>query len=368
MLLRSFRKLAAALGVGGAVFLTLGSLMAQQPTFLSISDCNCPAPCPPAVGAPGEPSDVPSPGEEGEDLPEVADLSPDAGFAGGPQSAMPNAIGDSVSGVYCVVAGSILVAPGGGYRYKATSNNSAIPQCRVYYNYNYFSEVDAVSGDLQRHTFGYETIIGGGCSSVGIQVPTHYDSDELEIGDLGFYTKTILMQDCSRTISAGIGLTIPTAPDDIVNNTVVSNDAWLIAPYVATYIQAPCSNTFFQGFVQVDLPIGDNGVTVGGVATGGLQDATMFYADGSLGYWLRQDSCGNGVALMSELHYTRVLEDDVNVAAGICSLDQQQLNATVGAALVNNCWSVTPTLVLPLLPTPDRNFDWEAQVLINRRF
>ncbi|MCA9271316.1 MAG: hypothetical protein KDA41_22690 [Planctomycetales bacterium] len=336
--------------------------MAQRPEYRNVSHgVACPCPCPEDAA-----SDVPAP--EGEDLPEVADLSPDAGFAGGPQSAVPNAIGDSLGGIY-VFPGitTSVVAPGGGYRYKATSNNSAIPQCRVYYNYNYFNEVGGIDGELQRHTFGYETIVGGGCSSVGIQVPTHYASDELEIGDIGFYTKTILMQDCCRTVSAGIGVTVPTADDVAVGNVVVSNDSWIIAPYIATYMQAPCSNTFFQGFVQFDLPIGDNDVTVGGAPTGDLQDATMFYADASVGRWLCQDCCGNGVAAMAELHYTRVLEDDVN-AANVRSLDQEQLNATIGAALVNNCWSVTPALVVPLLETPDRGFDWEAQVLVNRRF
>ncbi|MCA9267677.1 MAG: hypothetical protein KDA41_04375, partial [Planctomycetales bacterium] len=62
--------------------------------------CPC-EPCQPGVSAPStEPTDdnnIPVPGSEAETLPEVADLAPDAGFAGGPQSAVPNAIGDSLS-------------------------------------------------------------------------------------------------------------------------------------------------------------------------------------------------------------------------------------------------------------------------------
>jgi hypothetical protein len=35
---------------------------------------------------------------------------------------------------------------------------------------------------------------------------------------------------------------------------------------------------------------------------------------------------------------------------------------------VRDCWDLTPAVVLPLLDDPDRYFDYEFSVHVNRRF
>ena len=103
-------------------------------------------------------------------------------------------------------------------------------------------------------------------------------------------------------------------------------------------------------------------------------EATTLYLDLGVGRWLRQDCCGNGVALQAEVHYATTLDNGGVVAGpffpdtGLILPDFSVVNATVGMPVLHNCWSVTPAVVLPLTNSQDRFFDWEATVQVNRRF
>ena len=117
-----------------------------------------------------------------EDMPDI-DLSGDTSFASAPQSAIPNAIGDSFGPCGHLILDD-LIDPlligvcAGGDRFKATHNNSAVPQTRVFYNYNRYNNAlgGIVDGgtqaiDVERSELGYEVADCCNLVSFILQVP-----------------------------------------------------------------------------------------------------------------------------------------------------------------------------------------------------
>jgi hypothetical protein len=391
--------MAAVMMASGLAFTMFGSAHAQRAVYRTVSGhghgyshgCPCPTDCPPCDGEMADDGmgEVDTGDEMGEDLPEVADLTSDASFASASQSAAPNAIGDSLHAGY-TFSGSYFfgyASPAGGRRYKVTNNNSALPQCRVFYNYNYFDAAFLLNDDeidVHHHEFGAEWAFWCNMASVQVMVPMNYsfDSDitdftngiptDTELGNVAVAVKAVMYQDCCKTISIGTGLDIPTAEDITFSDTAVftfENEGFVLSPYVALLNNVSC-NMFVQGFAQASIPLNGNGVSVdlAGLETGEITDSTLLYLDLSVGYWLNQDCCGNGVAAIVELHYTDTLDNDSVTLNGetLTSGDYELLNATIGAAVVHNCWSIRPAVSLPLLD--DRAFDYELQLQVNRRF
>lgn len=371
----------------------------------------CPTPCPPADAA--DEGEVPAPPEDEDpmDTPEMADLT-DADLASAPQSAVPGVLGDSMSFGGCGVLtfpsglgfGQISVCPSGGRKYKVTENTSPIPQHRVFYNYHYFDNAFAASDggntdsiNVSRHEFGVEWPFWCNLASVQLTVPfsdtISSDIDataglptnltDTEFGNISVAVKGILYQDCCKTISAGLGIDLPTAEDvellgnDGVNNTFFrfENEAVTLSPFVGWQVLPGC-NTWLQGFAQVAIPLNENTLVFddggGNVVTAEFEELALLHLDVSGGVWLHRDCCGNGIAFISELHYTASLSDaEVINGPGGASFAQDNidlLHATVGTAFVRGCWDVTPAFVFPLLDEPDRFFDWEFAVYVNRRF
>jgi hypothetical protein len=96
----------------------------------------------------------------------------------------------------------------------------------------------------------------------------------------------------------------------------------------------------------------------------------LFRLDGCAGYWLSRDCCNNGVVAIAELHFATSLDGEDGVVSGanvVTYEDSEQLNATLGLGVIHNCWSVYPGIALPLLDSPDRGYDWQAQILLQRR-
>mgnify|MGYP007059411997 FL=1 len=276
-------------------------------------------------------------------------------------------------------------------RFNISQNNSALPQCRVYYNYHYYNNALFVDGgtpnrlDVQRHVFGAEHAFWCDMASIGVEVPMNHTINssydftnslrDVEFGDVIVYLKGVLYQDCCSTVSAGLGVTLPTADDisfdDGVSAYEFENDVVVLSPYVAMLMADPCSNWYLHSFAQFDLPTDDYTVSANGL-TGQIDGGTIFRADASLGYWISQDCCGNGIAAIAELHYATNIEGDAIIgtagADNISNNDNEMLNATAGVNIANGCWDIRPAIVLPLFDRPDRAFDWEAKLQINRRF
>ncbi len=401
--------LAAVMAATGLVFTVCGSAHAQRAVYRNVSGYGhghaysdpCPCPTDDGAGTRGRGTgEGETDNDAGTDLPEVADLSGDTAFASASQSAAPNAIGDSLyPGINFFNASAIgseveyaLLDPAGGRRFKATHNNSAVPQTRIFASANYFHDAQfatSAAGDTQQvspwnYELGAEYAFWCNMASVQVRVPMNYGFENdltnavplatgNEFGNVQVALKTVLCQDACTTWSAGLGLDLPTADDLTVqgavggSDLVVSNDVVTLSPYLATLRSIGC-NAFAQAFAQVAIPLEENDVTVGGVLVGDYQDPTLLYLDLSLGYWLNQDCCGNGLLALAELHYTNALTDDTLAlgTAGIAVGDYEMLNATIGVSAYRNCWVVTPAVVLPILD--DAVWDYEFAVQVNRRF
>ena len=339
--------------------------------------------------------DAAAPGEE-EDLPEMADIMSDSVFACAPQCPLPNAIGDSLGGSLSISSafGTIRGYPQGGYTFMATNNNNAIPQDRVYYSYQYFSnayQVDpaaagAVDIDLQRHLFGFEKLLIGDIYAIGVQIPVHHqlasdlnantDPTEraTEIGNMTVYSKHVLFQRNNTTISGGFALNLPTGEDLAItaggDRLRIQNEAVTLTPYLAALVYDPCKCYYYHIFGQFDFALDENEIFVNGARVGQLKDVTLFRLDGSYGRWLRQDCCGNGIVAIAELHFSTTVDGDAELTNGLNTIEYEenrQLNTTLGLGVINHCWSMYPGISLPLLDSPDRTYDWEAQILFERR-
>ena len=402
LLSRPLNMLAVAAGAGSMMLAVLCSTaQAQRPTYRNISHqhssayqtashgCPCPCPSGEATPAPEDGTAVPTP--EGEDLPEVADLTGDAGFASAPQSAVPNAIGDTMGGCFSAytLGGEHYPVCPSSRRFKISENNSALPQHRVYYNFNYFDSALYVDDgtnenrlNVHRHTFGVEYAFWCDMASFGVEVPfqnginPEYDGGDItstEFENISLIFKSVLYQDCCKTLSAGLGVDLPTGPDTSLDDGGTTfdleNDVVILSPYVALLRADPCGCNFMHAFVQVDLPTDDYTVDANG-AVGEIDAGTLLHIDLSVGRWIHQDCCGNGLAVIAELHYSENLESAQTIGTGdtLSSSDNEFFNATLGANVARGCWDIRPAVVLPLLDRPDRGFDYELSLQINRRF
>lgn len=351
------------------------------------------------------------------ELPDIANI--DSNFASAPQSAVPNAIGDSLGGCGLLMipyAGgdTFDICPSGGRQFKISHNNNAVPKSRVFYTYNHFDEAigasiggnDRRAVDVDSYEFGFEYAFW--CDLISLQVnapmnntvPSHIQSPlqtlprDMQLGNVAAALKFVVLQDCRKTISFGLGVEFPTADDiridvedamaNTMHNFTLENEAITLSPFIALTGELS-HKTFFNGFVQFAIPTESNNVqnifTDGAAApeefNGNIKQLSLLYVDVSLGNWLYRDCCtGNGVAAIFEVHYTTALsrpnflgpdpEELGDSAFGYRRHDV--LNGTIGLTAFYNKWDFTIASVIPGTERPDRFFNWEVASQINRRF
>lgn len=304
----------------------------------------------------------------------------------------PNMLGDSPGyGTTITISGpgTIYTIPNTATkRFKFTENISPIPQDRVFYSYSHFDgalTVDAAAGVstyLDRHLFGGEKTFFDGLFSIELRmaVADGFDSDLStalqrggEFGNIQLGFKSLLYSGDSCLVGGGLTLSLPTADDlQFANNMEMENETVYLAPYLG-FVSTPTENCFIQGVTQFDFTLGGDTVTVGGVESGVFQEQHLFYTSLSAGSWLYRDECSkfvNGVAAMTELHYTTALNEgdtinDGNVISGPGSLDL--LNTTAGFVINKGLTNIRVAGSVPL-DWEDRFYDSEFQVQINRRF
>lgn len=371
--------------------------------------------------------DLPDPASPDAMAPDEFDLSVEAAVPAGPQSAAPNMIGDTLGfgGCGALVIGdgfsstsTIPVCPGGGRKFRAATNQSPLPQQRVFYNFHHFNAAFDVAGpnrvasvNVRRHEVGLEMLLHG-IASLQVQVPfsdsidsrlvgfdfsnsnTLPHSKDTEIGNVSLAVKSLLYQDACQTLSVGLGIDIPTAEDVVIqdlnpNDAVfnLDNETVTLSPFLGWLYQPSC-HWFGQGFVQFALPLSRNsyeyaefdssqGEFVG--SRGEWNEVSLLHVDLGVGYYLYDGSwgsctswCDSSVAGMVELHYTTTLDDEGAVAIGPDDsfiFEQYDIfNLTVGLAAAHGGWSVTPAMVVPLREPPNRSFDLEWVLQINRAF
>ncbi|EMI54694.1 putative secreted protein [Rhodopirellula sallentina SM41] len=304
----------------------------------------------------------------------------------------PNMLGDSPGyGTTITISGpgTIYTIPNTATRrFKFTENISPIPQDRVFYSYSHFDgalTVDQAAGTstyLDRHLFGGEKTFIDGLFSIELRlaVSDGFASDLStaldrggEFGNIQLAFKSLLYSGDSCLVGGGMTLTLPTADDlQFAGGMEMENETVFLAPYLG-FVSTPTENTFLQGVTQIDFALGGDTITQGG-AEDVFQEQHLFYTSLSAGAWLYRDDCStlvNGVAAMTELHYTTALNDGdtttatANIISGPGSIDL--LNTTAGFVINKGLTNIRVAGSVPL-DWDDRFYDSEFQVQINRRF
>jgi hypothetical protein len=299
---------------------------------------------------------------------------------------------------HTIVTDPVIVnIPGGGAdggirRIKVSENNCAQPRDRFIFNYNFFNDVTGGIGDVNRYTLGFEKTFWYQQASLGVSIPfaSTLANDQLvgagrlgntEWGNLHMILKLAGFRSDALIVSGGTAFAVPTAGDvrvalpDGRDVMQIRSEAFRVIPFLAT-LAAPTDRFFWQSFLSLDVDATGNSVYADATGQnlahiGNIQDATLFFADLSLGYWLYQrEFCGRaaGIASLAELHYATTIQDsDVaegnGLVVGNFTNRFDVLNLTLGAAIMSSRGvTVRPAMVLPLSDGDDRQFDYEATV------
>jgi len=303
-----------------------------------------------------------------------------------------------------------LPTAGGGRRVKIAENNKALPMNRCYFMYQHFHNALDANPNLltpgagrafsvDRYTIGLEKTFFDHCWSVDVRMPFSSDygmaTDGFaveggEIGNLAIIVKRLLVANECGAVAAGMGIDVPTGSDveGLVTpvDFTLHNDAVHLSPYVG-FLYAPTCRLFCLGFAQVDVATGGNRVDYVDTRTstpgtfGKLTEQTLLYLDLSTGYWLYRNPCGSGLtglASMVEFHYTTTLQDADVVSGDVAGANFQfgnftnrldVVNLTVGLqAEISGCTSLRVGGIFPLDESPERPFDAEFHVSLDRRF
>lgn len=320
---------------------------------------------------------------------------------------IPNMMGDMSLGPRFIIDNNgftsgydVVSTTGVGRHYKASDNNSPIPQSRVYSTFGYFDNTQLFQDlggnyrdiNTRASEFGFELAFWDNLASIQVTLPITYafdsnvdlngtDLTSTELGNVAVVLKGLLYQDSCKAISAGIALDTPTANNfsliDTNNNVYdITNDKLTLSPFIG-WTYTPSEKTFAQGFFQVAFPTGNNQFNsfpaVGINRSFEFRNQTMLYADVGVGRWLRQDCCGDGLAVMFELHYSESLDRQISdfnpgLNSTFTRTNDDSFNGTFGATLVRGPWNVNAGFAVPLLDDPDRDFDYGFIFQSNRSF
>ena len=301
----------------------------------------------------------------------------------------------------------VLPNPGAGGaganvgRLKIAENTSPIPRDRVFFNFSYFDNVPlSQSGvNVKRFTPGFEKTLLGGMVSFELRVPfastleseiiaDGITGNDVELGNMFMAFKVLLLERESWIVSAGLSMTVPTADDltvSLANGTNllgIENQSVHLMPFLGGLWQFN-DGTFVQGFMQVDVDLNGNPVSVN--QGNGLRplesahDATFFYFDIAFGKYINRCNryrAPNIRAMIPtvEFHYTRSLDQADVLRSGAFVIgedkeDIQLLNMVLGNTfrLVNNN-DITVAYGVPIGSGMDQQFDGEFRFLWNRYF
>jgi hypothetical protein len=285
-------------------------------------------------------------------------------------------------------------------RVRMQDNNSAMPQDRFYFDYNYFHNVRFTGNGFGVNRFvpGVEKTFWDGMGSVEVRMPMAvtlnsdaqlgqaFDTSSYQFGNLTVAPKLLLWASEEEAFAAGLGISLPTADDIQVFGATeqvlrVNNQSVHLIPYLA-YLYAPRRTDYFvHAFLTLDVDTAGNDVDAnlnnGGLEhVGVINDQNLLSASAALGKYVYRNECRGSrlksAAWSTELHYTTTVNNaDVIEAApfdiGSPGADLSLLNGTIGGHLQLQKSIVTVGYTVPLTSN-DRVFDGEFRVFINRPF
>jgi hypothetical protein len=251
----------------------------------------------------------------------------------------------------------------GAARHRAANNNNVLPLDRIYYTFDYSQSAlydaqnNSRSIDLRYSTFGLEKSLLDGAASAEVRLPwiTGYNDEQggnldlpaitdAELGNAYFAFKFFLHSNSNSVLTAGMGVTLPTASDAnyLLGGSpiyTIKNHAVYLQPYVA-YAAQLSRRSFFQLWAQGDFASEPNDVFITTVIAGEYQEQDLFMLDLQTGYWFYESPCSQmlqGIAGISELHYTTTLSDtDIRPITRLMMNPQNRmdvLNLTLGTHL-----------------------------------
>tara|TARA_R110002072_G_scaffold303069_2_gene492767 strand:+ start:124324 stop:126102 length:1779 start_codon:yes stop_codon:yes gene_type:complete len=292
---------------------------------------------------------------------------------------------------------------------KQAMGGSPLTRDRTFFHYDYFDQVNLGPGaDVSRFTPGFEKLIFDDLTSIELRAPfaSTLDSDininrstssnEVEFGDITLALKRVLAQGDSWLVSAGLQVSLPTADDlkySVTDGTStgeflrLENDSVHLMPFLGAVL-TPCSRSFLQAFVQLDVdasgrPVLTNANALNGGSlsqVGTLNDAAFLYVDVNTGFWLVQepeDSSATitGIAPMVELNYNASVSNSDQVTflplgtIGQRGRDVEFLNATIGCVFeLHHSSNVTVGYSVPLAGGSDEEYDGHLRVMFTQRF
>lgn len=289
---------------------------------------------------------------------------------------------------------------GGGSvgRNRFFDNGSPIPHDRVYFDYTHANNVSGLASpfNVNRYVFGVEKTFFDGVVSIDFRLPFAGTADNIQIsgasntatstefGNLGLAFKTTLVRMPNFALSAGLGLSLPTASDSQilvggVSAVEIQNRTVLLQPLIGA-VWAPTDRFYAQSGLQFDLDPSGNPVralNAGGdlARIGRLNDQEYFYFNNAIGYWLYKDSGSQGltgIALQQALYYAqsfgsvdRVNNGVVNVADLNSSLNV--VNGNTGA-IFRFAERTNLALGVSYPLGGDRYYDWNLQAQLNYSF
>ncbi len=285
-------------------------------------------------------------------------------------------------------------------RVRIQDNNSAMPQDRVYFDYNYFHNVQFTNNgvDVNRFVPGIEKTFWGGMGSLEVRVPMAatlnsdtyvgqgFETSEYQFGNVTLIPKILLWASDEEAFAAGMGIALPTANDiqifgDDDPLLRVNNQSVHLVPFLG-YLYAPQrTNYFVHAFLSVDVDTSGNdveaNVTGDGLENIGVfRDQGLLSASASLGKVVYRNNCRasrvKALAWTTELHYTATVTsadviDDGAFLIGTPRNDLSLLNGTIGGHMQLQKSIVTVGYTLPI-NSNDRVFDGEFRMFINRPF
>jgi hypothetical protein len=339
------------------------------------SYCPPPHPIPPttpaAPTAPTTPAEPTAPTAPIAPAPEAFAQAPPAGTAG-PETFNPQMLGDligySVRRVVVLPNGATAVAQvpiAARGAFKIADNESPRPQDRVFFNYNYFNNVNGSINDflprtdLHREIFGFEKTFLGGNASVGVRLPIfQIDGDggvsDSDFGDVSFVLKYAVLNDLQtgNVLSGGLVVTAPTGPDAVLF-TGEDIHPTLLQPFVGYIFNL--DSFYVHGFTSLVVPTDS-------------RDATVLFNDIGIGCWLYRS---NGDGFLNAIVPT--FEAHINTPLNNRGTDHSPLGfpdfvVLTGGVHFGLCRSSVLTLGMATPVTGPQPFDVEAIAQFNFRF
>jgi hypothetical protein len=249
--------------------------------------------------------------------------------------------------------------------FKVAENESPRPEDRVFFTYNFYSDVGLSEGgiggprlDLHREVVGFEKTFFGGSTSIGLRAPvTELDGDNGlggdNFGDVSVLVKYAFYRDrqTGNVLSGGLAVTAPTGPSipTLAGNLHPS----LVQPFWG-YIWNLDRQLYVHGFTSVAVPTDS-------------RDVTLLFNDVAVGYTLYRSPSPRLVSAIVptiEAHLTTPL--DHRGAGDLITLpDLLVLTAGAHVDLFRQS-TLTFGVATPL--TGPRIFDVEAIAQFNWRF